>query len=85
MAGKFSAVEVTRCIHIGLLCVQEDVEKRPSIASIVSLLNSHSSNLPELAPGGGPYATDSSGSSLRGQQSTYTYSGMQDITELSAR
>ncbi|RXH85990.1 hypothetical protein DVH24_017043 [Malus domestica] len=33
--------ETIRCIHIGLLCVQENVASRPTMASIVSMLNSH--------------------------------------------
>ncbi|XP_022716050.1 cysteine-rich receptor-like protein kinase 10 isoform X2 [Durio zibethinus] len=32
--------EVIRCIQIGLLCVQEDPAKRPSMATIVLVLNS---------------------------------------------
>ncbi|XP_022716048.1 cysteine-rich receptor-like protein kinase 25 [Durio zibethinus] len=32
--------EVIRCIHIGLLCVQEDPAKRPSMTTIVPMLNS---------------------------------------------
>ncbi|XP_057987860.1 cysteine-rich receptor-like protein kinase 8 isoform X1 [Hevea brasiliensis] len=32
--------EVLRCIQIGLLCVQEDVLKRPTISAIVLMLNS---------------------------------------------
>ncbi|CAL9015265.1 unnamed protein product [Prunus brigantina] len=38
-------VEMMRCIHIGLLCVQENVASRPSMASVVSMLNSHSVTL----------------------------------------
>ncbi|XP_062011409.1 cysteine-rich receptor-like protein kinase 10 isoform X2 [Rosa rugosa] len=34
--------EMIRCIHIGLLCVQENVNDRPTMASVVSMLNSHS-------------------------------------------
>ncbi|GKV50471.1 hypothetical protein SLEP1_g57171 [Rubroshorea leprosula] len=35
-----------RCIHIGLLCVQENVAERPTMASVVLLLNSNSTSLP---------------------------------------
>ncbi|KAF5944960.1 hypothetical protein HYC85_019037 [Camellia sinensis] len=35
-----------RCIHIGLLCVQENVAKRPTMASIVLMLTSFSMSLP---------------------------------------
>lgn len=31
-----------RCIHIGLLCVQENVTDRPTMASVVLMLNSFS-------------------------------------------
>ncbi|KAI5393058.1 cysteine-rich receptor-like protein kinase 44 isoform X2 [Lathyrus oleraceus] len=38
--------EIMRCIHIGLLCVQENVASRPTMASVVVMLNSHSITLP---------------------------------------
>ncbi|BBN69723.1 cysteine-rich RECEPTOR-like protein kinase 26, partial [Prunus dulcis] len=37
-------IEMMRCIHIALLCVQENVASRPSMASVVSMLNSHLSH-----------------------------------------
>uniref|UniRef100_A0A2N9J0N4 non-specific serine/threonine protein kinase n=1 Tax=Fagus sylvatica TaxID=28930 RepID=A0A2N9J0N4_FAGSY len=39
--------EIVRCIHIGLLCVQEDPEDRPNMSSVVTLLGSESIALPE--------------------------------------
>ncbi|KAI3740843.1 hypothetical protein L2E82_31317 [Cichorium intybus] len=38
--------EVLRCINIALLCVQEDAELRPSMASLVLMLNNYSDVLP---------------------------------------
>lgn len=38
--------ECLRCIHIGLLCVQENASDRPTMASIVMMLNSFSLDLP---------------------------------------
>ena len=38
--------EIMRCIHIGLLCVQENVANRPTMASIVLMLSSYSMTLP---------------------------------------
>jgi hypothetical protein len=38
--------EVVRCIQMGLLCVQEDPANRPTMATIVLMLNSHSVTLP---------------------------------------
>jgi hypothetical protein len=38
-----------RCIHVGLLCVQEDPQLRPGMASVVVMLNSRSITLPAPA------------------------------------
>ncbi|KAL6322437.1 hypothetical protein AAG906_008092 [Vitis piasezkii] len=38
--------EIIRCLHIGLLCVQESVANRPTMALIVSMLNSYYLPLP---------------------------------------
>ncbi|XP_042463285.1 cysteine-rich receptor-like protein kinase 10 [Zingiber officinale] len=38
--------EALRCMHIGLLCVQEDPVQRPTMANIVIMLNTHSVSLP---------------------------------------
>ncbi|KAJ3696028.1 hypothetical protein LUZ60_001405 [Juncus effusus] len=38
--------EVSRCIDIALLCVQQDPSKRPNMASVVLMLNSYSTILP---------------------------------------
>ncbi|KAG6657471.1 putative receptor-like protein kinase At4g00960 isoform X2 [Carya illinoinensis] len=41
-----STTQIMRCIHIGLLCVQESVADRPTMATIVLMFNSHSVTLP---------------------------------------
>ncbi|KAF7151611.1 hypothetical protein RHSIM_Rhsim02G0113300 [Rhododendron simsii] len=41
-----SKSEKMRCIHIGLLCVQENVAKRPRMAAVVLMLNDFSMSLP---------------------------------------
>ncbi|BFG27556.1 hypothetical protein CerSpe_138300 [Prunus speciosa] len=46
MLTTSSRIETMRCIHIGLLCVQEKVEDRPTVAFVVSMLNSQSLALP---------------------------------------
>ncbi|XP_029126519.1 cysteine-rich receptor-like protein kinase 25 [Cajanus cajan] len=38
--------EMMRCIHIALLCVQENVADRPTMASVALMLNSYSVTLP---------------------------------------
>ncbi|XP_039168288.1 cysteine-rich receptor-like protein kinase 26 [Eucalyptus grandis] len=40
-----SSIEIARCIHIGLLCVQENMISRPTMASVLLMLNSHSVTL----------------------------------------
>jgi len=35
---SFSEDEVLRCVHAGLLCVEENADDRPSISNIVSML-----------------------------------------------
>ncbi|CAL1397722.1 unnamed protein product [Linum trigynum] len=41
-----SGAEIARCIHIGLLCVQENVNDRPTMASVALMLSSHAVTLP---------------------------------------
>lgn len=38
LRSSYSSDEVIRCIHLGLLCVQENVELRPNMRSIVLML-----------------------------------------------
>lgn len=46
IADSYSENEVSRCIHIGLLCIQENPEARPTMATIVLMLNSYKVTLP---------------------------------------
>ena len=39
---SYSEIEVNRCIHIALLCVQENPAERPTMDSIILMLNSGS-------------------------------------------
>ncbi|CAJ2630373.1 unnamed protein product [Trifolium pratense] len=43
--NNVSANEIMRCIHIGLLCIQENVVERPTMASVALMLNSNSLTL----------------------------------------
>lgn len=38
--------DIERCIHIGLLCLQNLATERPIMATVVSMLNSEIVNLP---------------------------------------
>ncbi|XP_047339691.1 cysteine-rich receptor-like protein kinase 44 [Impatiens glandulifera] len=46
LGSNISMEEVKRCIHIGLMCVQEDSEARPTMTSVILMLGSNSQTLP---------------------------------------
>ncbi|KAG6511084.1 hypothetical protein ZIOFF_029137 [Zingiber officinale] len=46
LVEQCQAQQVLRCIHIGLLCVQEVPTQRPTMAHVVLMLNSHFVGLP---------------------------------------
>jgi hypothetical protein len=39
-------MEVLRCIHVGLLCVQDFAKDRPTISVVISMLKSETIDLP---------------------------------------
>ncbi|KAI3869009.1 hypothetical protein MKX03_002861, partial [Papaver bracteatum] len=39
-------VDIMRCIHVGLLCVQESAKDRPTMSIVLSMLTSEIVNLP---------------------------------------
>jgi len=39
-------MDITQCVHIGLLCVQENAEYRPSMHSVMLMLEGSSQSLP---------------------------------------
>ncbi|PKA52389.1 Cysteine-rich receptor-like protein kinase 10 [Apostasia shenzhenica] len=43
---EYDAKEALRCIHIGLLCIQNEPSQRPSMASVLLMLSSYSFELP---------------------------------------
>jgi len=46
LENSYSRDQVVRCLHVGVLSVQDDPADRPTMASIVLMLNSHSASLP---------------------------------------
>nr|XP_027062937.1 cysteine-rich receptor-like protein kinase 10 [Coffea arabica] len=46
IGDSYARNEVIQCIQVGLLCVEEDASKRPTMASVVSMLNPSSVPLP---------------------------------------
>ncbi|XP_061358122.1 receptor-like serine/threonine-protein kinase SD1-7 isoform X2 [Gastrolobium bilobum] len=65
--NSYSPSEVLRCIQVGLLCVQEHAEDRPTMSSVVLMLSSETAPLsqpkiPGFCLGRNPIETDSSSS-----------------------
>ncbi|KAF8414035.1 hypothetical protein HHK36_002034 [Tetracentron sinense] len=46
MSDSFLATEVLRCIHVALLCVQQRVDDRPTMSTVVLMLGSESAMVP---------------------------------------
>ncbi|PNY08866.1 serine/threonine protein kinase, partial [Trifolium pratense] len=63
--NSYSHSEVLRCIQVGLLCVQERAEDRPTMSSVVLMLSSETATIaepknPGFCLGSTPIETDSS-------------------------
>nr|BAF57003.1 S receptor kinase [Brassica rapa] len=52
LAATFQPKEVLKCIQIGLLCVQERAEHRPTMSSVVRMLGSEATEIPQPKPPG---------------------------------
>ncbi|KDO75658.1 hypothetical protein CISIN_1g0029692mg, partial [Citrus sinensis] len=83
---NYPANEVLRCIHVGLLCVQENAEERPTMASVVLMLSSETATMPQpktpgFCLGRNPIETDSSSSK---HDETFTVNQV-TVTMLNAR
>ncbi|CAM8912017.1 unnamed protein product [Rhodiola kirilowii] len=52
VGDNYSASEVMRCIQVGLLCVQELAEDRPTMSSVVLMLSSETTTMPNPKPPG---------------------------------
>ncbi|GAA0149037.1 transmembrane signal receptor [Lithospermum erythrorhizon] len=44
---SYSSLQVLRCIQVGLLCIQEQAEDRPSMGNVALMLSSESISLPQ--------------------------------------
>ena len=47
MGKSYSGAEVLRCLQVGLLCVQERPEERPTMSQVILLLSSETVSLPQ--------------------------------------
>ncbi|XP_031475543.1 cysteine-rich receptor-like protein kinase 25 [Nymphaea colorata] len=50
LEGSCDENEMLRCIHIGLLCVQEDASSRPKMCKVVAMLENSTLILPSILP-----------------------------------
>ncbi|RZB43815.1 Cysteine-rich receptor-like protein kinase 29 [Glycine soja] len=80
--------EMMRCIHIGLLCVQENLADRPTMATIMLMLDSYSLSLP--IPAKPAFYMNSRTRSLPGSSESIIKSAQESenevsVTELYAR
>lgn len=48
--GSFDTQQVLKCVKVGLLCVQEDANDRPTMASVISMLGGDGLNLEPNMP-----------------------------------
>lgn len=85
---SYTSSEVLRCIHVGLLCVQERAEDRPTMPSVLLMLGSETALMPEPRSPGfsvgrskNPPETDSSSSK---QDETWSVNQV-TVTLLNAR
>ncbi|KAL0282009.1 UNVERIFIED_CONTAM: Cysteine-rich receptor-like protein kinase, partial [Sesamum radiatum] len=82
MSGTASQADMLRCIHIGLLCVQDNPSDRPTMASVVLMLSSFSTTLPVPSPPAFFMSNNSSEfrRSLERNQAQSTYSSRNDAS-----
>ncbi|KAF3451651.1 hypothetical protein FNV43_RR07746 [Rhamnella rubrinervis] len=87
LTSDSSRTETMRCIQIGLLCVQENVAERPTMASVVLMLNSLS--LTTLPPPSHPAfvlmqtsspGSDTNSGRLRSRRSNYVQESADDAS-----
>ncbi|XP_021740951.1 cysteine-rich receptor-like protein kinase 8 [Chenopodium quinoa] len=87
LKNNFSIEEVKICIHVGLLCIQEDATKRPRMTSVVAALNGQSVTLPLPCT---PHFLTANVETDEDQQIIHghtvdVYTGSENITELCPR
>lgn len=86
LGEEVSNEEVLRCIHIGLLCVQEDPKERPTMALVLLMLNSYSVYLPRPStPGFLTQSSEISGVLSREKNSTLQENGKPNEEPYSSR
>ncbi|KAJ9168965.1 hypothetical protein P3X46_020438 [Hevea brasiliensis] len=75
---SFSSSEASRCVNIGLLCVQDHAADRPTMTAILSMLSGEKKKLPEPKQPTFTYANISSGNFQSQSNSTWS---VNNVTE----
>ncbi|XP_050210049.1 G-type lectin S-receptor-like serine/threonine-protein kinase At1g61390 isoform X2 [Mercurialis annua] len=47
VVDSYSTAEVSRCVNVGLVCVQDHAADRPNMAAVVTMLSGEKTNLPQ--------------------------------------
>ena len=90
---NYQSNEVTRCIHIALLCIQENPDDRPLLSNIILMLGSNTSTLPApCLPGSFPRSRQElvhvseglESNESTGRPTTYSFNDV-SITDLEPR
>ncbi|XP_039168270.1 G-type lectin S-receptor-like serine/threonine-protein kinase At4g27290 [Eucalyptus grandis] len=71
MEDSFPRSEAIRCIQIGLLCVQQRPEQRPTMSSVLRMLDSESASLPQPKQPG--FYTERFNDKIDGETSELTF------------
>lgn len=71
MEDSFPRSEAIRCIQIGLLCVQQRPEQRPTMSSVLRMLDSESASLPQPKQPG--FYTERFNDQIDGETSELTF------------
>ena len=72
--------QVLRCIHVGLLCVQQNPMDRPSMSSVVFMLESENVVLPQPKPPGYFMETDTQETDQSSTSKPESYSSANSLT-----
>ncbi|KAH6792845.1 hypothetical protein C2S52_003322 [Perilla frutescens var. hirtella] len=80
VSSSSNQAEVTRCMHIGLLCVQELPKDRPSVSAVLSMLSSETIELPEPKQSAFSIKSSRSDTGASSSQQSKSSASMNNIT-----
>ena len=81
MDSSLVADKIVRCIHIGLLCVQEESAQRPTISTMLIMLNSTSGALIDPLKSQAALVSEEASSSVHAKRSLPMIKELEEITD----